>query len=1321
MRFGAAIVGPAGMGKSTIRRVLAAAMTDLSERDFARKKGLPLHKVRQLDFGYRISGLGAGGSVASGGRSGMGSHARSSSSIVPYGVAQQAGGGAGGEQPNRIQVSTSPMFGGAYRAASSNAGAEGGLGASSSKGSLHSAGRSSHGLSHGASSRRIILDAKKEREEYPSRIVLHELNPKSVTLQELYGTFNDVSQEWSDGVASALLRGAAKDPGPDRHWIVFDGPVDAVWIESLNTVLDDNQMLCLANGERVRLKPHMRVLFEVGDLQHASPATVSRLGVVFVAETDLGWEPLVGSWLGGDFARAFLPKACRVRLQYVLLGTLPALFKFVESEAEVPIKSGRTAAVVSCLALLQSCIADIEKDGVRWDKDLTQAVRLMDRLATFAATWAVGGQLAEEHWRGFDKAMRDGLRRAGIEAGLPSAGMCFDFFVRVEEGLEAGLFRPWRDVVPQVNPSNDPAVLSTLIVPTSDTVRFGRLTQLLSFGPAFLETHTKGMAPIHDRVGLPVGWVAGGAAGAGAGGSGGSSSPKKKPTTPKTPSASASGVGGRGTALERAAAATVEDGWDYKFPEDGAVFLASRPVFMTGTTGTGKSVLLSKIVELTAQQLEDEDGGSHAQSGAGTPRASGREGREDGDGKDAHRQALLAGVGAEYVSAQRTHPVSLVMSARTSSTIVQESIEMRLVRRGQGSLTPPSGTRAVIFVDDVNMPAKEEYGAQPPIELLRQLLDSGGWYDRSKLHWSKVSDFAMLAAGAPPSGGRQTLDERFSRHMTVLNMPAPSDEAMRLIFGTILTSFFAGFPTEVRALGSTIVSSTIAVYRRVTAEMKPTPSKAHYMFNLRDVAGVFKGILMGQPEKCGTGPVQARLWMHECMRLFHDRLASEKDRTWFTTTLVQTLHRYFRLPWTWEDLFGPEALGVLGDQPGAGDGGSEVEPRSMGDGASIAATSVSGMSSVQLPHGKGRPGETQRATIGPLVFGSFFTPGEDESQMKYEECPDPSRLGRLLDAYLQDHNLDYPRSPMQLVFFRGAIEHVVRLCRVLSQPRGHAMLVGVAGSGKQSLARLAAYIARCEVVQGEGGVPYTVETFRESLKTAMLKAGVEKQKTVMLLPDAMVGEEALFEDVNCVLNQGEVPGLWEQDELEMIYGRMGQVLADEQQLLEEKVQAEEEAAAAAGKVDDIGDDEDDEDEEDAFAKAAARNDLYATFVERLRANLHMLLATSPVGATLRRRLRTFPSLLSCCSIDWFEQWPRAALSSVGTRLLRLVCLPSTIPAPHIPGAQPEAQSRDAGKGELAAGLGAGSAAATGLDMGSSEMLDDDEYTLQRPELLPPFA
>ena len=99
---------------------------------------------------------------------------------------------------------------------------------------------------------------------------------------ELYGEVNPFTQEWQDGLGSQIMREAAADESIDRKWVVFDGPVDALWIENMNTVLDDNMMLCLANGQRIKLRTQMRMLFEVQDLRVASPATVSRCGMVYL-------------------------------------------------------------------------------------------------------------------------------------------------------------------------------------------------------------------------------------------------------------------------------------------------------------------------------------------------------------------------------------------------------------------------------------------------------------------------------------------------------------------------------------------------------------------------------------------------------------------------------------------------------------------------------------------------------------------------------------------------------------------------------------------------------------------------------------------------------------------------------------------------------------------------------------------------------------------------------------------------------------------------------------------------------------------------------
>ncbi|CAH8498261.1 unnamed protein product [Heterobilharzia americana] len=138
--------------------------------------------------------------------------------------------------------------------------------------------------------------AKESNSEF-ERVTEYPLNPKALSLGELYGEFDLSTNEWTDGVLSSIMRQTCADDSTSLKWIIFDGPVDTLWIESMNSVMDDNKILTLINGERISMPEQVSLLFEVEDLSVASPATVSRCGMVYNDVNDLGWWPLVESWL----------------------------------------------------------------------------------------------------------------------------------------------------------------------------------------------------------------------------------------------------------------------------------------------------------------------------------------------------------------------------------------------------------------------------------------------------------------------------------------------------------------------------------------------------------------------------------------------------------------------------------------------------------------------------------------------------------------------------------------------------------------------------------------------------------------------------------------------------------------------------------------------------------------------------------------------------------------------------------------------------------------------------------------------------------------
>lgn len=191
--------------------------------------------------------------------------------------------------------------------------------------------------------------------------------------------------------------------------------------------------------------------------------------------------------------------------------------------------------------------------------------------------------------------------------------------------------------------------------------------------------------------------------------------------------------------------------------------------------------------------------------------------------------------------------LNINFSSRTSSMDVQRNLESSVEKRTKDIYGPPMGKKLICFMDDLNMPQVDEYGTQQPIALLKLLFEKGGFYDRGKdLNWKNLKDISYLAAMGIAGGGRNEVDPRFMSMFTVYNLVFPADSTLGHIYTCILKGHLEIFEEEVQ-MAQMLVTITLALYKTVVLELPPTPSKFHYIFNMRDLSRITAGL-------CSTNP-----------------------------------------------------------------------------------------------------------------------------------------------------------------------------------------------------------------------------------------------------------------------------------------------------------------------------------------------------------------------------------------------------------------------------------------------------------------------------------
>jgi dynein heavy chain len=229
---------------------------------------------------------------------------------------------------------------------------------------------------------------------------------------ELFGEVNKLTNEWTEGIVSHLVKEAVNAlEGKEfdwKRWIIYDGPVDALWIENMNTVLDDNKMLCLNNGQRIKMPETCTMMFEVNDLSVASPATVSRCGMVYLEPVHLGWKVLVITWkekMVDQIIEPYLEKIFNV-----LLPVIEKLLNTIRKQCKSVIEAQECNLVSSCLQMIHIFL---NKDAISLEnKDkVPNPDKTVFTYLSFCLVWSIGANLHDSSRPMFGEFLRGQMRQ----------------------------------------------------------------------------------------------------------------------------------------------------------------------------------------------------------------------------------------------------------------------------------------------------------------------------------------------------------------------------------------------------------------------------------------------------------------------------------------------------------------------------------------------------------------------------------------------------------------------------------------------------------------------------------------------------------------------------------------------------------------------------------------------------------------------------------------------------------------------------------------------------------------------------------------------
>ncbi|XP_054005626.1 dynein heavy chain, cytoplasmic isoform X1 [Hylaeus anthracinus] len=606
--------------------------------------------------------------------------------------------------------------------------------------------------------------------------VAHVIDPKAISKEMLYGVLDPNTREWTDGLFTHILRKIIDNVRGEinkRQWIIFDGDVDPEWVENLNSVLDDNKLLTLPNGERLSLPPNVRVMFEVQDLKYATLATVSRCGMVWFSEDVLSTEMIFEHYMlrlrhipledgeednlskkTSDKEDTVSPALSVQREVASILQSYFAPDGLVVRCLEYAMKQEhimdftRLRALSSLFSMLNQSVRNVlQYNHSHTDFPLPseQLERYMPKCLVYALLWSFAGDAKLKV-----RSDSGDFVRSITTVPLPTQSNIpiIDFEVSIH-----GEWLPWSNKVPQIEVETHKVASPDIVVPTLDTVR-------------------------HES--LLYTWLA-----------------------------------------------------------------EHKPLVLCGPPGSGKTMTLFSAL----RALPDMEVVGLNFSSATTPE-------------------LLLKTFDHYCEYRKT-PNGVVLSP----------VQL--------------GKWLVLFCDEINLPDMDNYGTQRVISFLRQLVEHRGFYRTSDQAWVTLERIQFVGACNPPTDpGRKPLSHRFLRHVPIIYVDYPGETSLKQIYGTFTRAMLRLTPSlrgYAEPLTNAMVEFYLASQERFTQDMQP-----HYVYSPREMTRWVRGICEAiRPLDNLSVEGLVRLWAHEALRLFQDRLVEDSERAWTNKNIDTVAMRHF--------------------------------------------------------------------------------------------------------------------------------------------------------------------------------------------------------------------------------------------------------------------------------------------------------------------------------------------------------------------------------------------------------------------------------------------